>query len=106
MKDVQNIFVNEVCRPSSMTFFRIMALADKIKPKDAKNKDEYWDTCDFYRHPAIIFKNGSIRARKDTDKEKFGCRKPTSQEGELLKGNPEELDKFGFEIIIQNDNSS
>jgi hypothetical protein len=83
-----------------------MALADKIKPKDAKNDKERWDTYDFFRRPAIDFENGTIRAQKQTDIAKFGCRKATSVEKKSFQTNPEELDKFGFKIIIKNDTSS
>jgi tetratricopeptide (TPR) repeat protein len=103
---IQNVFINGICRPSKLTVFHIMKLADKIKPKDAKNDKERWDTYDFFRRPAIDFENGTIRAQKETDMEKFGCRKATSDEKDLLKTKPEEFDKFGFKITIKIDNSS
>jgi tetratricopeptide (TPR) repeat protein len=105
-EDIQNAFINGICRPSKGTVFHIMALADKIKPKDAKNDKERWDTYDFFRRPAIDFENGTIRAQKETDIAKFGCRKATSVEKELFQTTPEALDKLGFKIIIKNDTSS
>jgi len=103
---IQNVFINGICRSSKLTVFHIMKLADKIKPKDAKNDKERWDTYDFFRRPAIDFENGTGRAQKETDMEKFGYRKATSDEKDLLKTKPEEFDKFGFKITIKIDNSS
>jgi hypothetical protein len=103
---IPNVFINGVCRPSKLTFFHIMVLTDKIKPKDANNDKECWDTYDFFRRPAIDFENGTIRAQKEADITKFGCRKPTLEEKNLLKTKPEELNKFGFKITIVNENSS
>jgi tetratricopeptide (TPR) repeat protein len=97
---IQNMFINGICRPPKIIAFYIMALADKIKPKDAKNDKEYWDTYDFFRRPVIDFENGTKRAQKETDLAKFGCRKATSEEKDLLEKNPERLNEFGFKIII------
>jgi hypothetical protein len=97
---IQNVFVTGICRPSKGTFFHIMALADKIKPKDAKTDKDDWDTYDFFRRPAIDFENGTIRAQKETDRAKFGCRKPTFEEKYLLNTKAEKLDEFGFKITV------
>jgi tetratricopeptide (TPR) repeat protein len=104
MKDIHNAFVNEACRPSEMTVFYTLSLSDKIKPVNPEKDDEHWDTYDFYRQPAIMFKNGTIRAQKKTDMKKFGCRKPTTEEEQWLKTTPEELDKNGFKITIDPEN--
>jgi tetratricopeptide (TPR) repeat protein len=104
IKDIHNAFVNEACRPSKMTVFYTLSLSDKIKPTNPEKDDEHWDTYDFYRRPAIIFKNGTIRAQKKTDMKKFGCRKPTIEEEQWLKTTPEELDKNGFKITVDPEN--
>jgi hypothetical protein len=104
IKDVETTFVNEVCRPPLMTVFYTLSLADKIKPLNATKDDDHWNTYDFFRRPAIKFKNGIIRARDQTDVAKFDCRKPTIEEEQLLKTKPEELDKYGLKITINTEN--
>ncbi|CAF0784358.1 unnamed protein product [Adineta steineri] len=101
LTDIQNVFVNAVCRPSKMNVAHAVALVSKLKLKNDKDdkEDEYWNPYDFFRRPAICFKDKTVRARNKTDEEIFGCRKPTSEEEVLLKTKPEELDKYGFKII-------
>lgn len=105
-ENIQSVFVNGVCRSSDIIIFPSRVLADKIKPKDVNNKSNYWNTFDFYRRPAIKFEDGTIRAQKEGDPVKFGYRKSTLEEEELLKDKPDEFKKFGFKIDIKIDNSS
>lgn len=95
-KTIHNIFVNGVCRSSDIIIFPSKLLANKIKPKDAEKNTDYWNTFDFYRRPAINFRNGTIRAQKEGDHEKFGSRKSTLEEEYFLQRKPDELSKCGF----------
>ncbi|CAF4103211.1 unnamed protein product, partial [Adineta steineri] len=97
--DIQNVFVKAVCRPSKMNIPYALALVSEVKLKNDK-EDEYWNPYDFFRRPAICFEDKTVVARNERDQEKFGCRKPTSEEEVLLKTKPTELEKYGFKIII------
>ncbi|CAF0744242.1 unnamed protein product [Adineta ricciae] len=105
LKDVQNVFVSGVCRPPELNLVDSFMLKNVLKPKDAVDVNECWNVYEFFRRPAIRFKNGTVKALRETDPAKYGCRKPTSEEEELLRTEPKELDKYGFKIIIKPESS-
>ncbi|UJR35957.1 hypothetical protein I4U23_028698 [Adineta vaga] len=94
LEDIRNIFIDVICRPSFLIPSQVPLLTDTIILKDPEKKIEHWNTYEFYRRPAIKFDNGEIRARRNTDKEKFGCRKATLQEKDLYER--DKLDSHGF----------
>ncbi|CAF1047183.1 unnamed protein product [Adineta ricciae] len=104
-KDIQNAFISGVCRPPGLDLVDSFTLRNVLKPKDAVDANECWTVYEFFRRPAIRFKNGTVKALRDTDPAKYGCRKPTSEEKELLQTEDKEPDKYGFKIFIKPDSS-
>jgi len=98
---LQNLFINGICRPPKLIPFQIAILPEKIRPSDAKSAKDYWLAYDFFRRAAIEFENREIRAQKQTDIEKYGCRKATLEEKRFFKTTPEIFDKLGFKTFNQ-----
>ncbi|CAF0830999.1 unnamed protein product [Adineta ricciae] len=94
MKDVHDLLIDTVCRPSFLTPVQIPLQAEIVILKNRAEKIEYWSTYEFYRRPAIKFDDGETRARRENDEEKFGCRKANLQEKDLYAN--DRLDSYGF----------
>ena len=93
---LRDSFLNAVCNLSHKLEIRRKLFETKIEPVEAKNEDDYWDTYQFFRGPAILFSNGDRQTDKHMNHKKFGYRHPSWNEEEWHKTDSKKLEILGF----------